>query len=322
VSRPVLCALACALALALAGCASVSDNAQRRSLAALRTPDPKPLPGLPELRGTAQCERDQFASLAPGRLPAAGHMPSGSFMRQIQRRGYLIVGVDQNSLGLGYFDPATGRMQGFDIDVARAVARAIFGSGRDRYIRFRAISTQQREAAVYYGNVDMLASAFSINCKRKRRILFSAVYHRARQRLLVPVDSAVDSLSALRGKAVCATSASTTVENLKGTGVKPYRVELRPDCLVALQERDVAAVTADDTILLGLCEQDPQTKIVGPTINVERYGLAVDRHRPGFVRFINAVLKRLDLARLSRRWFSGLSAASNDEIRRCRRPAR
>ena len=41
-------------------------------------------------------------------------------------------------------------------------------------------------------------------------------------------------------------------------------VELRSDCLVALQEGDVPAITSDDAILSACARQDPQTKIVGP----------------------------------------------------------
>jgi polar amino acid transport system substrate-binding protein len=148
---------------------------------------------------------------------------------------------------------------------------------------------------------------------------FSTIYYRARQRLLVPENSDVNGLSDLKGERVCATRSSTTIKNLVQTGVVAFPVELRSDCLVALQERDVAAVTSDDAILLGLCRQDPQTKIVGPPIkDVQHYGLAMDRRRRGFVRFVNAVLKRVDLDSLSKRWLGDLAARSDREIRRCK----
>ena len=334
---PLAFALVAALAIALGGCASVSENAQNRSLAALQTQEPKPRPGLPPLdfggvlapvqrvldpaKGCDPDHPDRYRRLALSALPRPGHMPAGTFMRKIQGRR-LIVGVDQSSLGLGYFDPATKGMQGFDIDVVRKVAQAIFGGDDpDDHILYKAISTPQREAAIVDGDVDLVASAFSISCKRQRRMRFSSVYHRSRQRLLVPADSTVNDLSDLARKKVCSTSTSTTIESLAGTLATPVAVELRSDCLVRLQEREVAAVTADDTILLGHCRQDPRTKIVGPTIALQRYGLAIDLHRPGFVRFVNAVLKRIDLKGLRKRWFSGLSATSDHAIRNCRPPA-
>lgn len=321
---------ALALAVALSGCASVSHVAQDRSLAALKTQDPKPGDPLPPLGPPKGCNKRNVLRSLPAlhTLPRPGHMPRGSSMRAIQRRK-LRVGVDQNSLRLGYFNPTTERMEGFDIDVVRAVARAIFGGHPDDHITYTAISTQQREAAIAFHDVDIVASAFSITCERKARVAFSSVYHHARQRLLVPEDSNVHKLSDLRvpillrpltPKPICATSASTTVTSLEGTGVEPYRVELRSDCLVALQERDVAAATSDDTILHGLCLQDPQTKIVGPTIEDEYYGLAMGRDRKDLVRFVNAVLKRVDREQLRRKWFRGLRAAAGGEIRRCGAP--
>ena len=318
-SRRAVLALTGVCAVALGGCASVSDHAQNRSLTALSTPEPGPLAELRTLGATKACERDPFSSLKASALPRPGRMPAGSFMETIQRRGRLVVGVDQNSLGLGYFNPATGRMEGFDIDVARTVARAIFGGDSpDDHIRYIAMSTQQRVAAISDRKVDIVASAFSITCARQRRMRFSITYHRARQRLLVLEDSGVNSIADLRGKRVCATSSSTTVTSLEGTGVVHYPVELRSDCLVALQERDVAAVTSDDAILLGLCRQDPQTRIVGPAIkDIQHYGLAMDRRRTDFVRFVNAVLERTDLAGLRKHWLGALAGRSDREIARC-----
>jgi len=49
----------------------------------------------------------------------------GSFMEKIRARGYLIAGVDQNTYHFGYFNPANGQIEGFDIDMIKAVARYI-----------------------------------------------------------------------------------------------------------------------------------------------------------------------------------------------------
>ena len=52
----------------------------------------------------------------------------------------------------------------------------------------------------------------------------------------------------------------------------------------------MAAVSTDNSILAGLAAQDPFTKIVGPYLTNEPYGLAISRQHPDFVRFVNAVL--------------------------------
>jgi len=245
-------------------------------------------------------------------------------MQRIFSRGKLRVGVDQNTLRLGYYNPRAHTMEGLDIDLAGAVARAIFGRAWKDHIAFIAISTAQRKTAIEDGDVDLVASAYSINCERKEAMYFSSVYYRAQQKLLVSEDSTIDSLADLRGKRVCATKESTSIHNLFETGVVRHPVELRPDCLVELQEGRVAAITADDSILVGFRQQDPQTKIVGSCINIERYGMAINLAHPEFVGFVNGVLERLGadgLERIRRRWLGDLSAPTSTETARCNRRA-
>lgn len=312
-------------AVAVGGCATVSDDAQNSSLKALARQAPAPREYTSPKRTTpVSCDR-LFDSLPARALPPPGRMPASSYMESIRQRGTLLVGVDQNTLRLGYFNPKDKAMEGLDIDLVREIARAIFGSAKDRIV-FKAISTAQRTSVIELDEVDLVASAFSITCDRVQSMYFSSVYYRAQQKLLVLEDSTADSLSDLRGKEVCATKSSTSIKNLEGTGVVPHPVELRPDCLVELQEGRVAAITGDDSILFGFKQQDRQTKIVGRCINVERYGMAINRAHPEFVRFVNGVLEQLGdagLERIRRRWLKGLTAPTRDQIAQCdRRSAR
>ena len=197
---------------ALAGCASSSDRATRASLSALETPTPEVAPGKTE--PTVTCG-DPTASLRPsGALPTAGRMPAGSFMRTIERRGRLIAGVDQNTLLFAYLNPFTASIQGFEIDLLRQVAKAIFGD--PTRIRFEAIKTTDRLPFIQQGRVDIVADAYTINCYRIRKIDFSSVYYDAGQRLLVPKSSHVLRIGDLAHRQVCVT---------KGTAYK-YLVEI------------------------------------------------------------------------------------------------
>jgi polar amino acid transport system substrate-binding protein len=311
-------ALIAGAAMALGGCAAVSDRAQDMSLKALDDTPPA-VPAAPAKE--APCRDTSVRSLAPSSLPRPGHMPAGTFMREIQDSGKLVVGVDQSSKGLGYFDPITQEIKGFDIDIAREVAQAIFGSPRIAYF---AISTKQRESVIRSGDVDLVASAFSITCARRRKMLFSSVYHRAQQKLLVPGKSQVRQLSDLRRRKVCATAGSTSLERLrKEVGVVPFEVALRSDCLVALQEGAVAAITSDDAILFGFQEQDRQTTILPPCLGIESYGLAINKAHREFVRFVNAVLARLrrdgTLAHLREHWLPRLRQPTAADIAGCTR---
>jgi polar amino acid transport system substrate-binding protein len=220
-------------------------------------------------------------------------MPAGTFMRRIQDRGRLIVGVDQNTLLFGYLNPFNGQIEGFDIDMLHQVAKAIFGD--PGAIEFKAISSAQRIPVIQDQSVDIVADAMTINCERLKQVSFTSVYYEAGQRVMVPSNSPVRGIGDLAGKKVCATKGSTSIENIRRLAPRaiPYEVPLRTDCLVALQEGKADAISTDDAILYGLQAQDPYTKIVGPRFNEEPYGMAINRGHPEFVRFVNGVLARM-----------------------------
>ena len=77
----------------------------------------------------------------PAMMPTPGQMPAGSYMAQIQARGYLNVGVDDNTYLWGYRDPATGQLTGFDIDMLDQVAEAIFGPSYPDHIHYTSCPT-------------------------------------------------------------------------------------------------------------------------------------------------------------------------------------
>ena len=68
-------------------------------------------------------------------------------------------------------------------------------------------------------------------------------------------------------------------------------MSVRTDCLVALDEGTVDAITADDTILFGFKAQDRNTRILDPALTTEPYGMIIAKGHPDFVRFVNAVLE-------------------------------
>jgi polar amino acid transport system substrate-binding protein len=217
-------------------------------------------------------------------------MPAGSFMAKIQQQGRLVAGVDQNTLLLAYFNPSTGGIEGFEVDLLREIGRALGVP-----VEFKALTTAQRAPAVQSGAVDIVADAYTVNCARRRQVDFSTIYYDTGQRVLVPKSSSARGLDDLGHKRVCATVGSTTLKRVARNPAKPIPVGVsqRTDCLVALQQGRVDAVSSDEAILLGFKAQDPNTKIVGRRLSDEPYGMAIARSHPEFVRFVNGVLARL-----------------------------
>lgn len=247
-----------------------------------------------------------------GALPQPGAMPAGSTMAAIVARGRLIAGVDQNSYLFGYRDPLTGQLDGYEIDLLKRISTALFGSP-DR-IQFRTITSAARIPVLTTDPhpVDIVVDSMTINCDRWQHVAFSSDYMDAGQRVLVPGNSTARSIDDLGGKRVCAAGGTTSIQTLKDLTehpVKPVAVKDWTDCLMLMQLGKVDAASTDDTILIGLAAQDPDTKLIGPRFTDEPHGIAMQPRQIDFVRFVNGVLEQMrqdgSLRRLAQHWLGG-----------------
>ncbi|MCU1344369.1 MAG: glutamate transporter substrate-binding protein [Acidimicrobiia bacterium] len=239
-------------------------------------------------------------------LPVPNAMPAGSFMKTIQDHGHLKVGVSADTLLFGARNPLNGKMEGFDIDMLREVAQAIFGGeikDIDAKIEFKVITYAQRIPSLQDGSVDIVAHTMTINCTRWNVMAFSSEYYSAGQKLMAGkllAGSGVKGLADLAGHTVCVARGSTNEQEVaKYPQVKAFKVDDLTDCVVAFQQGQADVVTGDDTVLLGFAKQDPYAQILPDAFTSEPYGLGIAKDHVDFVRFVNAVLQGM---RTDGRW--------------------
>lgn len=240
--------LAVAAAL-LTGCSTVQPLVEvPASLTTL--PLPSGAVVAPSVSGEAVESCDATASLRPSSAPA----PT---VDAIRRRGRVIVGIDQNTDPLSFRDPVTGELRGFSVDLSREIARDLVGDP-DK-VDFRLLTEPERIPAVQHKSVDILTKATSITCPRAELIAFSTVYFEGHQRLLVPRGSAVRGPADLADKRVCSGLATTSIATVARVAPRANIVGMQnfDDCLVALQQGQVDAVSTDDALLVGMAMQDP-----------------------------------------------------------------
>ena len=213
----------------------------------------------PSASGAAVESCDATASLRPSPEP-------GPAVQAIRDRGRLIVGLDQSTNLFSFRDPVSAELQGFDVDVAREVARDLVGDPEK--VDFRLVTSPERISALQHQKVDIVVNSMTITCARAEEIAFSTVYFEAAQRLLVPKDSPVQGPGDLAGRRVCAQVDTTSLATIArvAPAATLLAVQNSDDCLIALQQGQADAASTDDSILAGMAVQDPNLHIVGPSL--------------------------------------------------------
>jgi polar amino acid transport system substrate-binding protein len=214
-------------------------------------------------------------------------------MDRIVRRGWLVAGVNQNAYRVGYRDPISGDLVGFEIDIVREIARALFGD--PNRVRFTAISASNRVTMLRRGEIDLAVRTTTMTCENWRDVAFSTEYYTANQRLLVRKGEPVTEIEELSGRKICAATGSTSITNIQtvNPAAKPVSAPDVIDCLVMLQQHQIDAISTSDILLMALAMQDPTTTVVGRSLKQQPYGVSVAKSAPELVRFVNGVLERL-----------------------------
>ncbi len=225
-------------------------------------------------------------------LPAPGAMPSGSRMDEIATRGSLRIGVAQDTLLFGFLNPKTGEIEGFDVEIGKLVAEAIFGTS-DGTVELIPITSAQRIPGLIDDEFDIVVKTMTITCSRWGQIDFSSVYYESGQKLLVSEDSGITRIEDMTSdQVVCAADGTTSIQAIDNFPVQSVGVETWTDCLVLFQQGRTQGISTDDTILAGLAVQDPFAVVVGDLFSEEPYGIGSSKNYPEFTRFINAVLEQ------------------------------
>jgi general L-amino acid transport system substrate-binding protein len=131
----------------------------------------------------------------------------------VKARGSLNCGVNPGLTGFAAPD-ASGRWEGFDVDLCRAVAATIFGDPEK--VTFTPLSGETRFTALAAGEVDMLArnSTWTFSRDTDLKLDFVGVNYYDGQGFLVPTALGVTSATELDGATVCIQTGTTTELNL------------------------------------------------------------------------------------------------------------
>ena len=264
---------------------------------------PTPAPTTAPTTAPAPCD-NALASYDPSDTAGPPRSTSGS--RSVVGS---IAGVSADTYLLGSRNPFTGKIEGFDIDMVKAMAKAI--TGDENAYELRVITAAQRIPSLQNGTVDMVSRNMTITCDRWTQIGFSTEYYRAGQKILVRRGSKATTLADLAGQRVCAPKGTSSMTNLMKLQPKAIAVgaDNHTGCLALFQNGDVDAITGDDTVLAGLAAQDPYAVVPDQkAFTAEPYGLGFNSKDVDLIRFSNDVLAKMrsdgEWKRIYDRWLA------------------
>ena len=194
----------------------------------------------------------------------------------IKKRGKIIVGVRSDTRPFGYRD-INGNLHGFDIDLARAIAKHIFADSHA--VEFVPVTASDRIKMLNSKKVDCLIATMSITEQRRMVVDFSEPYYVAGQAILVKNRAKIHSIRQLDGKKVIVVYGSTGEEILRLNApqaiIRGYKNYER--AYNALKRGEASALIADDTVLYNLAIDDPSVRILEQRFSKEPYAVAFRR---------------------------------------------
>lgn len=210
----------------------------------------------------------------------------------IKKRGKLVAGVKFDTNLFGLKNPASGNVEGFDIDIAKALAKKILGD--ETKLELKEVTSKTRIPMLQNGEIDIIIATMTITEERKQQVEFSDVYFKAGQALLVKKGSPIKSVADVKkGVKVLAVKGSTSAKNIreKSPDATVLEFENYQDAFTALKAGQGDTLTTDNAILFGMMKQDPGYEVVGDTFTEEPYGMAIVKGDTGFAGVVNELLK-------------------------------
>jgi glutamate transport system substrate-binding protein len=227
-------------------------------------------------------------------VPTEATFAAGTTMARIKAAGSIKVGVKFDQPGFGLKNPTTGDVEGFDVEIAKAIVKAI---GPDVKIEFVESVSKNREPFIQDGTVDMVVATYTINDARKQVIDFAGPYFVARQDIMVKAaDTSIKEVGDLNGKKVCTVKGSTSATNVVKAAPQAdvTLLDTYSQCAEAMGDGRVVAVTTDNTILAGLVDASAGAfKLIEAPFSDEPYGIGVKKDDDAFREFINDELEQL-----------------------------
>ncbi len=215
-------------------------------------------------------------------------------LNEVLERGHLILGTGSTNAPW-HFKSVDDKLQGFDVDMGRIIAKALFGDP-DK-IEYVTQSSDARIPNITTGKVDVTCQFMTVTGERAQQVAFTIPYYREGVGLMLKADGDYANYDALKEA-----GSSVTVSVLQNVYAEDMVHAALPEASVdqyesvdliyqALESGRADAVATDQSSLAWYMTQNPgRYTDAGYGWNPQSYSCAVAQGDSDWLHFVNTAL--------------------------------
>lgn len=233
---------------------------------------------------------------------------------RIQRRGKVIIGLDDSFVPMG-FRQKSGKLVGYDVDLARAVFKQ-YGIKVD----FQTIDWSMKETELRNGTIDLIWNGYTVTPARSKKIAFSLAYQQNQQILVTKKESNINNFKDMQNKTLGVQNGSTgsSVLDEKPTLLKNQLKDKKavlydtfPEAFIDLNANRIQGILMDKVYAEYYIKHQPNgnsySTYMSKKIPAENFAVGMRKGDTTLRKKINAGLKQLQengqLKEINEKWF-------------------
>ena len=226
-------------------------------------------------------------------------------LADIKKKGEIVFGVLGTDEPNSFIDPKTRELVGYEIDLAKAVARKIGVKPV-----FKQLSVAARIPELQQGHVDVLAATLTHNKEREAQVDFALTHFVTGSKVMVRSASGITALPQLANKKVVTVRGGTQETNIRAAVPTANIVtfENTQQAFQALQQgKGIAYVNDESSLLADYGKLGPAAKnftILPTSIGVESIALGLRKGEKNLKGVVDATLRELETSGAANQLFN------------------
>lgn len=219
---------------------------------------------------------------------------SADQLADIKARGTLVCGTLTSTEPLGFQDPQTRQIVGFDVDMCAAIAKRM-----GLKLEHKGLSIEQRIPELSTGRVDVVSAALGYTKERAQQVAFTSAHYQVPIRVMVKKGAGIDNFAKLADKRVSAVKSATTEifarRGLPKTAIVTFQDG--PSAFLALMQDKVDGFSTSHTAgLRYLAESKGEAVFIDDSLAWEPTALGVKKDEPALLAAVNKTLEDMEKA--------------------------